>query len=491
MPANDNRTPGVSTTDTAPLGAAAADDSPGQLSRAALWSILAVILLADMLDLMDSTLTNIAAPTIVAELGGGGVLLKWLGSAYALALGSLLVLGGRLGDRYGQRRVFLIGIAGFTLTSLACGIAATPAVLIVSRLLQGASGALLIPQGLAIMAATFPRDFKSVAFTTFGPMMSLASIGGPILGAWIVGADLFGLSWRPMFLINLVLGTIGFVVAMRVLPRVEPQARVPLDTAGSVLLAASMIGIIGGLIEGPESNWGAVPIMLIVAGAASFAGFAVRQVTAASPLVMPSLLRNRGFTAGLLAGLGYFAVVTGLSYVVSLFCQQALGRGPVETALTGIAPMSVGIIVASFIAAPLMRRLGRLLVAAGVAVTALGAAWLWITVNASGLDVGPWSLVLPMVVTGLGMGLTFGTLFDIAVGDATPEEAGSAGGSLSAVQQLAGALGSALVASIWLAQAANPAQAMQSCLAVVGVVCLLCLALVPLLPRTAHQEADI
>lgn len=463
--------------------------SSDQLSRASLWAILAVILLADMLDLMDSTLTNIAAPTIVAELGGGGALLKWLGSAYALALGSLLVLGGRLGDRFGQRRIFLIGIAGFTLASLACGLAGTPAVLIGSRLVQGAFGALLIPQGLAIMAATFPRDFRSTAFATFGPMMSLASIGGPILGASLVGADLFGLSWRPMFLINIVLGSVGFVVALRVLPRVEPQGRVPLDTAGSVLLGASMIGIIGGLIEGPESRWGAVPIILIVAGVAAFAGFAFRQLTAANPLVMPSLLRNRGFTAGLLSGLGYFAVVTGLSYVVSLFCQQALGRGPVETALTGIAPMSVGIIVASFIAAPLMGRLGRLLVAAGIAVTAVGAAWLWITVSASGLNLGQWSLALPMVVTGLGMGLTFGTLFDIAVGDATPEEAGSAGGSLSAVQQLAGALGSALVASIWLARAADPAQAMQACLAVVGVVCLACLALVPLLPRTAPQEA--
>jgi len=464
----------------------------GATSRAGLWAILAVVLIADMLDLMDSTLTNIAAPTIVAELGGGAGLLKWLGSAYALALGSLLVLGGRLGDRFGQRRVFLIGITGFTLASLACGLAWSPTVLVIARLIQGGFGALLIPQGLAIMTAVFPRDFKSVAFATFGPMMALASIGGPILGAYIVNANWFGLSWRPMFLINIVFGGLGLVVAARILPRSPADPKVVLDAPGSVLLSLAVLGTIAGLIEGPELGWGLWPLSLLAIGVAAFAAFAVRQAKAANPLILPSLLRNRGFTAGLLAGLGYFAVVTGMAYVVSLFCQQALHRDPVQTALTGIVPMSVGIIVASFIAAPLIGKLGRNLVAAGVLTTALGAGWLWLTVYSNGLALGTWDLVGPMVVTGLGMGLTFGTLFDIAVGDASPDEAGSAGGSLSAVQQLAGAIGSAVIASIWLAYGTDTAHAMQVCLMVVGIVCLAVLAIIPLLPRraanTGHGE---
>jgi len=395
------------------------------------------------------------------------------------------VLGGRLGDRFGQRRVFLIGIAGFTLASLACGLAWSPTVLIVARLIQGGFGALLIPQGMAIMTAVFPRDFKSIAFATFGPMMALASIGGPILGAYIVNANWLGLSWRPMFLINIVFGGVGLVLAARILPRIPADREVVLDAPGSVLLSLAVLGIIAGLIEGPEFGWGLWPISLLAMGAAALAASILRQARAANPLILPSLLRNRGFTVGLVAGLGYFSVVTGLAYVVSLFCQQALHRDPVQTALTGIVPMSVGIIIASFIAAPLIGKLGRNLVAAGVLTTALGAGWLWLTVHNTGLATGPWGLVGPMLLTGLGMGLTFGTLFDIAVGDASPEEAGSASGSLSAVQQLAGAIGSAVIASIWLAYTADMAHAMEICLTVVGIVCLAVLAIVPLLPRTA------
>lgn len=335
------------------------------------------------------------------------------------------------------------------------------------------------------MTAVFPRDFKSVAFATFGPMMALASIGGPILGAYIVNANWFGLSWRPMFLINIVFGGLGLALAAKILPRIPADPKVVLDAPGSVLLSLAVLGTIAGLIEGPELGWGPWPLSLLAIGIAAFAAFAVRQAKAANPLILPSLLRNRGFTAGLLAGLGYFAVVTGMAYVVSLFCQQALHRDPVQTALTGIVPMSVGIIVASFIAAPLIGKLGRNLVAAGVLTTALGAGWLWLTVYSNGLALGTWDLVGPMVVTGLGMGLTFGTLFDIAVGDASPDEAGSAGGSLSAVQQLAGAIGSAVITSIWLAYGTDMAHAMQVCLIVVGIVCLAVLAIIPLLPRTA------
>jgi MFS family permease len=354
----------------------------------------------------------------------------------------------------------------------------------VARLIQGGFGALLIPQGLAIMTAVFPRDFKSVAFASFGPMMALASIGGPILGAYIVNANWLGLSWRPMFLINIVFGGLGLVLAAKVLPRIPADLGVILDAPGSVLLSVAVLGLIAGLIDGPEFGWGLWPVSLLTIGVATFIAFCFRQATVRNPLIRPSLLRNRGFTTGMVAGLGYFAVVSGLAYVVSLFCQQALHRDPVQTALTGIVPMSVGIIIASVIAAPLIGRFGRKLVATGVATTGLGAGWLWLTVHNAGLAQGTWSLVGPMVVTGLGMGLTFGTLFDIALGDASPEEAGSAGGGMSAVQQLAGAIGSAVITSIWLAYGADMAQAMQVCLIVSGLACVAILALVPLLPRT-------
>jgi MFS family permease len=156
----------------------------GALTTRAMWAVLAVVIIADVMDLLDATITNIAAPTIVRDLGGGEMLVKWLGSSYALALGVLLVMGGRLGDRYGQRRLFLIGIAGFTIASLACGLSVSPVMLITARLCQGAFGALLIPQGIAIMTAHFSREMMGKAFSLFGPALGLSMVGGPILAGF-------------------------------------------------------------------------------------------------------------------------------------------------------------------------------------------------------------------------------------------------------------------------------------------------------------------
>src|SRR5215470_14411544 len=174
-----------------------------------MWAILGVVLIADLLDLLDATITNIAAPTIVADLGGGSALVKWLGASYALAMGTLLVVGGRLGDRYGQRRVFLAGMAGFTLASAACGLAVNPVMLIAARILQGGLGALMIPQGIAIMTKTFPRDMLAKAFAAFGPLLGLSSIAGPVVAGFLIDANLAGLGWRPVFLINIGLGGVG------------------------------------------------------------------------------------------------------------------------------------------------------------------------------------------------------------------------------------------------------------------------------------------
>ena len=454
-----------------------------------MWLILIAVVMADALDLMDATLTMIAAPTIAANLGGGELLIKWLGSAYALALGSLLVVGGRLGDRFGQRRTFLIGIAGFTLASAACGIAPNSAVLIAGRLLQGGFGALLIPQGVAVLTSTFPREMLGKAFSAFGPTLAVASVAGPLLGAFIVTANIGGLSWRPMFLINVVIGSIGFVLAWNVMPRTPGDRSVVLDGVGSGLLSAAMLMLIYGLIEGSTSGLAPIDLVAILCGLVCFAAFGLRQARAANPLIKPSLLANRGFTAGIIVALGFFSIVSGLGYVLSLFLQQGMGLTAVEAALSGIAPMAIGIMVASFGAAPLIEGLGRRLVLAGLVLTLVGVAGLWVVIAVQGSAVGPWSLTLPVFVIGLGMGCGFGSLFAIALGDIDHAEAGSASGSLSAVQQLAAAIGSAAITSIWFrSMTADVTGAMITCLAVVAIVLVACMALVGLLPRQAAAE---
>ena len=355
------------------------------------WAVLAIVLIADIMDLLDSTITVIAAPTISAGLHGGPELIKWLGASYALSLGVLLVTGGRLGDKYGRRRTFLIGIAGFTAASLACGLAWDPASIIVARLIQGAFGALLIPQGFGILGSVFPREHIGKAFSAFGPILGLSAVGGPLLAGVLIDANLFGLGWRPMFLINIVLGVAGLVAGLRLLPRDHGDAAVRIDVAGSALLAGSMLGLLFGLIEGSTSGWTALPIAAMAAGLACFAGFCQRQRTAAAPLIKPSLLRNRGFTAGLVVGLVVFAAVGGMIYAVSLYLQRGLDYSPLRAAVVGFAPVAAGLVIASVASMNLLTRLGRKLTLAGIVVTVAGVGWLLLLVTGSTpTAVSPW-----------------------------------------------------------------------------------------------------
>jgi EmrB/QacA subfamily drug resistance transporter len=473
-----------------PDGVVPAAKSPGSLSPY-LWALLAVVLLADVLDLMDSTITTIAAPSIVSDIGGGESLVKWLGAGYALAMGVLLVVGGRLGDRFGRRRMFLIGTAGFTLASLACGVAGDPAMLIAGRIVQGGFGAMMIPQGIGILTTALSKEQLPTAFSAFGPIMGGSAILGPILAGFIVDLDIAGLAWRPIFLINIVLGTASFFAATKLLPADEPDPDEVIDGRGAGLLGAAMVSLLYGLISGSSDGWTALPIGCIGLGAVLFGAFALRQKSAAAPLINPSLLRDRGFTSGLLVGLFYFATVNGLAYVTSLFLQLALGRTPSQAAI-GLAPMMLGIIIASFIARPAIAAIGRRLVFIGLSLTVVAAAGLWATVHFGGTDISQWSLAPSLFVLGLGMGACFGSIYDIALGDISAKEAGSASGALSAVQQLATAIGSALVTTVYFGQIGHggEAHAMAITVAAVGVIALACLGPALLLPRRVNPALE-
>jgi EmrB/QacA subfamily drug resistance transporter len=380
-----------------------------------MWAILGVVLVADLLDLLDATITNIAAPTIVAHLGGGPTLVKWLGAAYALAMGTLLVVGGRLGDKYGQRRLFLVGMTGFTLASVLCGLAPSPAVLIIARVVQGGFGALLIPQGMAIMTKTFPKDTLTKALAAFGPMLGLCSAGGPVLAGFIIDANIGGLSWRPVFLLNIVLGGAGLIAAIRLLPRVEADPATRVDLTGSVLLGAAVFSLLYGLIQGSSNGWSTTPVLLLGAAAVFFAGFCRRQTTAAQPLLKPALLANKGFTSGLVVGLAFFAALSGLIYVISLFLQTGLRYSPGRTSLA-LLPMIAGLILAAGACMGLIGKLGRILVLIGLLITLTGAGLLFAVVATAGTHPAWWELSGPILVIGMGMGTCIGTIFDIALG---------------------------------------------------------------------------
>jgi len=459
-----------------------ARDTPPLPARAR-WAVLAVVLAADVIDLLDATITNVAAPTITRDLGGGASLVQWLGASYALALGVLLVPGGRLGDKYGRRRLFLTGLAGFVAASLACGLAPAPAFLVAARLVQGAFGALLVPQGFGILGATWPREEIGKAFSLFGPVMGLSAVGGPILAGFLVDADLAGLGWRPMFLINLLLGGTALLAAARLLPRDAGDPSVSVDGTGSALLGGAMLGLLGGLIDG-SAGWTARPLALLVLGLALFAAFCHRQRTAAEPLIRPTLLRNRGFTSGLILGVLAFAAVAGLLYVLSLHFQRGLGRSPAGTAL-GLVPLSAGIVVASIACYRLIHTHGRRLVVAGLLLILTGCGGLALLADRDGPLLLP-----PLLLVGLGMGACFGTVYDVTIGDIAPEEAGSASGALNAVQQLANSVGAAAVTTVYFKTAdGGESHALLASLAAVAVTVLVCLPLVLLLPRRAPSHS--
>jgi EmrB/QacA subfamily drug resistance transporter len=455
-----------------------------------MWAILALVLLADAVDVIDATVTNIAAPTIARDLHGGEGLIKWLGAAYMLAMGVLLVVGGRLGDKFGQRRLFLIGMGGFTLASAVAGFSPDPTLLIAARVAQGAFGALLIPQGMAIMTKAFDRDMLAKAFGLFGPVLGLSSVGGPVLAGFLISADVFGLSWRPIFLINIILGVIGLAMAVKILPRDDDGDRsAVVDAWGSGLLGVGMLGLLYGLIEGSTNGWGVIPIVSIVVGVSFFAAFGYRQRTATHPLIKPSLLQNRGFTSGLLVCLVAVAAGTGLLFVLSLFLQEGLHLSPRATSI-GLVPLTLGLVAAGFAAmGGLVAKLGRRLVFIGLTVDLVGCGWVLVLVDRSGTNVSLWALAPAFLIIGVGIGLSFATIPTVALGDAKPDEAGSASGSFSSIQQLASAVGSAGVTSIFFGAATSGLDhAMKVSLIVVLAITALSLPVVALMPRKAPQE---
>jgi EmrB/QacA subfamily drug resistance transporter len=415
------------------------------------WSVLAIVLIAELMDLIDATIVNVAAPSIRAELGGSQSTLQWLAAAYTLTFAVFLITGARLGDLFGRRRLFLVGIGGFTLASALCAAAPSTHVLIAARVLQGAFGALLIPQGFGMLKEIFAEQELTKAFAVFGPVMGIGAIAGPIVGGALTSGDLFGLGWRAIFLVNVPLGILGLAGALRLMPRTPGTPGTRLDPVGAVLATAASFAVVYPLVQGRELGWPLWIFAMLAAGVVGFIAFAGwERRHRERALIDPALLQNRAFTSGLLVAISFFAAMIGLNLVLSLFCQIGEGFSPLRTGLT-LAPFALGVGFTAPASYVLAQKLGRRAMQLGFAVMGAGIALLALMVHSAGAGVSTWDLVPGEFVAGLGMGIALPPLFDFILAGVKMDQVGSASGVLNAIQQFGAAVGIAVFATIFFA----------------------------------------
>ncbi|WP_285554408.1 MFS transporter [Actinoplanes regularis] len=419
------------------------------------WVALFVILAVEVMDLLDALVTTIAGPAIREELGGSYSLIQWLGAAYTLAMAIGLLTGGRLGDIYGRRRMFLVGAAGFTLASLACALAPTPGFLVGARAVQGLFGALMLPQGLGMLREMFGPAERAKAFGAFGPVMGLASVGGPILAGWLVDADYFGAGWRMIFFINLPLGVFAVFGALRFLPESRLERAPRLDWLGVLFAAGGAFLLLFPLVQGRELDWPIWTFAMLALGVVAFGLFAAyegsRDKRGLDPLVTPSLFRKRAFTGGLALGLMFFASLIGTGLVFTFYLQIGLGYSPLKAGLTTL-PQALGMVAGFIVAgAGLAEKLGRVLLQIGTGVMILGTVIFAGTVHLAGADITPWHMIPALLLLGIGMGLAMAPFFSIVLAGVDDEESGSASGAITSVQQLGGAFGIAVLGTIFFA----------------------------------------
>jgi EmrB/QacA subfamily drug resistance transporter len=414
------------------------------------WVVAAVVLAANVMDLLDATIVNVAGPSIHRELGGGASTIQWLSAGYTLAFAVLLIAGARLGDILGRRRLFLAGSAGFTLFSAACAVAPTVGVLIALRALQGASGALMIPQGFGLMKQVFTDEAEmGKAFGLFGPATGVPMLVAPIVAGALIDANLWGTGWRMVFLINVPIGLMALALAFRSLPRGATHPGVKLDFSGVWLVGLALVAIIYPLIQGRTDGWPVWSFAMLAAGVSLFVIFLLHERRSDNPLIEPTLFSNRIYLSGIAVVLALFGAFGGLLLCVSLFGQLGEGWSPIHAALT-LTPMVVGLILGMVGSSLVVKRLGRHLLHIGILLIAAGAVGVAVVLIGA-RSASTWDLVPGLFLAGAGVGASIGQLFQFILTSVSMDEVGSASGVLEAVQQLSTALGVAVLGTIFFA----------------------------------------
>ncbi|WP_181772639.1 MFS transporter [Amycolatopsis pittospori] len=460
-------------------------------SPKAVWWLLATVLVVELMDLLDSTIVNVAGPSLERSLGTSPVGLQWVIGGYALALGAGLVLGGRLGDRFGRRPMFLFGLVAFTAASLLCALAPSIGLLITFRLVQGVAGAMMLPQGLGILRDNLSSRDLTKALAVFGPVLGLGGVLGPVLGGALVDWDLFGLGWRLVFLVNVPVGLAALALAWRLVPGGAGTRTLRVDIIGAVLVAGASALLVLPLNEGQASGWPLWTWLSLAAAAIGYVAFALWQRRIMrldrAPLVTPALFGKPAFTVGLAAVALFFGGLIGTQLVLTFFLQMGQGFTAGEAGL-GNLPVALGTAVGGGISGGLLAaKLGRAVLQTGAVVQFAGVAWLWLALSGEG-EFTIWRIVPGGVVAGIGAGIVIAAVFNTVLGAVADDEVGSASGVLTAVQSIGGSVGVAVFSTVFFADVTRPTESFRDALVVQAVVIGLFLLISPLFPRRARPD---
>ena len=456
-------------------------------------ALLPVVLTAAFMITLDFFIVNVAIPSLQRELHAGAAAIQWVVAGFGLAVAAVLITASRLGDAFGRRRVFTVGLVLFTITSAACGLAPTAGLLIAGRVLQGVSAGLMTPQVLAILRTSYSGQAQARAFSMFGLSLGIGAVSGQLIGGLLIRADVLGLDWRTCFLINVPVGAVAVALTPRVVPESRGPARAALGIAGMVIASVALVAIVLPLIQGRQAGWPAWTWPSLAGGCLLLAAFAWYQYRVAArggtPLIDPALFRERAFTGGLLAQLVFWTGQASFFLVLALYLQEgrgltALASGVVFTAI------GAGYLVTSSTAHHLARLLGRQVIAVGAVIMAAGLALLWAGAAAGAGGAGSegaagvgW-LLPGLLVDGLGMGMVLAPLAVTVLARVSPRHAGPAAGVLSTVQQVGNALGVALLGIVFYgALGGGVPHAFRGCLIFLIVVELVLAGLVQLLPK--------
>lgn len=416
------------------------------------WLMLPVLLAAMFMAQFDLYVVNVAAPSLQRDIQAGPAALELIVAGYGFTYASGLITGGRLGDLFGSRRMFLLGTLTFSIASLLCGVAQTSGELVAARLVQGLTGALMVPQVLAMITSVFPPAERSRALAWFGVTIGVGAVAGQVLGGALLEIDVFGLGWRVIFLVNVIIGGLAILFGMRLMPTRTAPTRPKLDPLGTIGISLSLALLLVPLVLGRAEDWPAwtwicmvasVPVMIL-----SLRWESVFTRRGGQPLLDLALFKEPVFARGLIVCLGAFCSFFSFMFALTLVLQSGLGLSPLEAGIV-FTPLGLAFAGASIASPRIAGRFGSRLVTTGTAAASIGLFAMLLVLHMSGEHTTALRMIGPMTLIGFGNGLAVPALTGAVLAGAPTVNAGAAAGVLTTSQQFSSAAGVAGIGTVF------------------------------------------